>query len=169
MIILFKKFPFLKKLSDEEELSIFFDKITNEEILLSKLSSVELAQRIHDAIIKNDEAQRILLEHFLSLRLVRIQNKAIYKSAIITSVFALIIAIISLVLTCYIPEQRDKYVLGNIATNVYNGNCEKNIDNFTYRTMPSTITNSPQHPKLFFPPTKEVHNTKNKNDGNDKN
>ena len=150
MIILSKKFPFLKKLSDEEELSLTFDKITDEELALSKLSSVELAQKIHDAIIKKDESQRILLEHFLSLRLVRIQNRAIYKSAIITSVFALIIAIISLVSTYYISEQRDKYIPTDIITCIHNGNNENNGENTTNRVKPETLINRPQHPESII-------------------
>jgi len=80
VIALTSKFPWIKKLSPTEELSLIWSEITNYEKELSAMSVQQLAAALHEANIKNDTENRIIVEHMLKLRLAYVQSKASWGS-----------------------------------------------------------------------------------------
>jgi hypothetical protein len=92
-------FDRIKALFARDEYSYWFKHITDEEKELRRMDSWELAKVIHEANVQDKNHQkRIVAEHMLQVRLVRMQNRAIYVSII----FGLIGVVLGAVLTVII-------------------------------------------------------------------
>ena len=76
-------FDRIKALFARDEYSYWFKHITDEEKELRRMDSWELAKVIHEANVHNkNHEKRIVAEHMLQVRLVKMQNRAIYVSII---------------------------------------------------------------------------------------
>jgi len=81
MVTVDRHFPFLHILSDEDLFNQGWAEATNEELQLLKLTAPELVRKYQEAKGLENDAECMLIEHYLSLRLVNIQVDAMRKAA----------------------------------------------------------------------------------------
>jgi len=92
-------FDRIRALFARDEYGYWFNHFTDEEKELRRMDSWELAKIIHEAIVHNsNHEKRIVAEHMLQVRLVKMQNRAVYVSII----FGLIGVVLGSVLTVII-------------------------------------------------------------------
>lgn len=84
MIVINKDFPYVRYVRQKNEFEFFFAEATNEEKQLLKLTAPELAQEFNNAKAKGDSARCLLIEHYLALRLTKIQANATLIAAILS-------------------------------------------------------------------------------------
>lgn len=120
MLVLTLKFPWVKKLSPEEEYSLAWHKITDFEKELSAMSVQQLATALHEAIIKNDIEKRIVVEHRLNLRLAYVQSKASWGSGWLSFSGALLTTVLVFILGSLSTKE-----LNNSHARVCNCQCAK--------------------------------------------
>lgn len=98
MIIVDRRFPYVHFLSGDEIFERAFNEASSEESQLIKLTAPELARKYQEAKVTRDEAKCILIEHYLSLRLVTLQVRATSRSGWVTSVGAILAALVGFAL-----------------------------------------------------------------------
>jgi len=85
-------FPYIRFVRREEAGEFFFKEATDEEKRLVKLSAAELAKEYHEAQ-ELDPSRCVLIEHYLNLRLLRVQIRSSYNVAILSPVIAAILGV----------------------------------------------------------------------------
>lgn len=100
------KFPWIKKMSEDEEFSQGFHG-TPFEKEISKKTVGQLADLLQDANIKNDFSKRTVVEHELNLRLAYVQSRATLRAGWLGLIGALIGALLGVALG---------YFLGTLST-----------------------------------------------------
>ena len=95
MLALTSKFPWVKKLSFDEEIHCHFERITDFERSLVEMTVPQLAAELSKAQVNNEIEKKIIVEHMLARRLAYIQSKASWGSGWLGFIGAAVGAILS--------------------------------------------------------------------------
>ena len=95
MIALTSKFPWVRKLSFDEELHWHFEKITDFVRSLVEMTVPQLAAELSKAQVNNDIEKKIIVEHMLARRLAYIQSKASWGAGWLSFIGAAVGAILA--------------------------------------------------------------------------
>ena len=95
MLALTSKFPWVRKLSFEEELHWHFERITDFERSLVEMTVPQLAAELSQAQVSNDIEKKIIVEHMLARRLAYIQSKASWGAGWLSFIGAAVGAILA--------------------------------------------------------------------------
>ena len=93
MLIFTSRFPWIKKLSPEEEYSRAFQGTLFENDIVAKTVG-ELAELLQDAAITNDSIKHSIVKHTLNVRLADIQAKASMWSGRVTVLGAVLAVLV---------------------------------------------------------------------------
>jgi hypothetical protein len=89
MLVVTKSFPFFQIIRKKDQFEYFFNEFSDEEKKLIKLTAPELAKEYDIAKNKKDNGRCLLIEHYLSLRLFKLQSRSTLTAAIIASISAI--------------------------------------------------------------------------------
>lgn len=90
MLTIDRHFPFLHNLTSEDLFNMGWAEANDREGQILKLTAPELVNEYQKAKVANDDAECMLIEHFLSLRLVTIQVEAMRKAAKLSFIGAIL-------------------------------------------------------------------------------
>lgn len=95
MIAFSSRFPWVKWLSEEAAVKLFFEQYTDYERSLSKMTLSELASELDRTQKSNEASNTIIVEHILASRLVRIQSNASWWSGWLNILGAMLAVLLS--------------------------------------------------------------------------